>query len=83
MTFFIRQLNMKHEVVREISAKSRRALCVVVGVITTTKPCKITATLNVKVDGDAKVRLPFTHISACLGEWEQITHKVELCFCTQ
>ena len=63
---------MKHEVVREISTKNRHALCVVVGVITTTKPCKITATLTFKVDGDAKVGLLFTHIRVCLGEWEQI-----------
>lgn len=37
---------MSHELVRELAAKRRRALCVVTGVVKTTKPTTVSATLN-------------------------------------
>ena len=46
---------MNHELIKEMSVKDRRALCIVVGLIKTTKDTKITASLNFKVDADVKV----------------------------
>lgn len=55
---------MNHELIREISQKDRRALCLVVAVVKTTKEVKMTATLNVAVDADTKVWL-YEHPASC------------------
>ena len=46
---------MSHGLIKELEAKKRRALCVVIGVVKTTKPTSITADLDLKVKADAKV----------------------------
>ena len=50
-----RKLNMQHELVKELAVRNRRALCVVIGVVKTSAPSTISATLNFKVDADEKV----------------------------
>ena len=49
-TLRCRKINMHHELVRELSSKRRRALCVVVGVVKTTTDTDVTAKLTHKFD---------------------------------
>ena len=50
---------MYHELVREMSSKKRRALCVVTGVIKTTRPSSIEATLSHKFKAGTNVSMKY------------------------
>lgn len=57
---------MNHGLIKELQAKKRRALCVVIGVVKTTKPTSITADLDMKVKASTKVCLPVLPVHCIL-----------------